>query len=356
MANTRELILLDEKDKKDYDEFLAKSDFKDILQSWEWGEIKSEFGWKPRRLAMVSNGKKEGVAQVLEKDFFLGFSILYIPRGPVIDWNDSEIVGDFLKLIRDLVQKDKSAGKPVFLRIESPAPTREGLRRAFEDNGFREYFKTVQPPATLLIDLTRTQDELFKGLRRTARNLVYRSEREGLAVESKDGEDITHADLKAFYNLYKVTGRRFSFPLRPFGQFELITEKMGRSGKIKFYTAKIKGSVLAHGIVAVLGDKAFYIWGGTGRNREYGKFFNYGYIWGMLKDLQSSGIRTFDFWGLGPTDDKNHPWYGFSLFKAAFDGRRFDYAPAFDLPLSGLYPFFKVLDRLMTPKYRATSS
>ena len=355
MISSREIILLDERDRADYEDFLEKSDFKDILQSWEWGEIKSGFGWKPQRLAMVNGLKKEGIVQVLEKRFFSGLSILYIPRGPVIDWIDPEAVSDFLRLINGFVRKQRGT-RPIFLRIESPAGAGEGLKRIFENSGFREYFKTVQPPTTLLIDLDRPQSELFKKLRRTARNLINRSEREGLVVESKSGKDVTQTDLKAFYNLYKITGRRFSFPLRTFSQFELIIEKMGRSGKIRFYTARIKGLVLAHGIVAVLGDRAFYIWGGTGRNKEYSKFFNYGYIWGMLKDLQASRIKTFDFWGLGPTDDKNHPWYGFSLFKTAFDGQRFEYVPAFDLPLSGLYPIFKTLDWIMTPKYRATSS
>lgn len=351
-----ELVVLDEKDREGYDGFLNRSDFRDILQSWEWGEIKSEFGWRPRRLAITNRGNTEGVFQLLEKDFAFNISIIYIPRGPVMDWADPTLIDDGLRLIVDFVKRNKKGGRPIFFRIEPPAAAGEKLRRIFKDNGFKEYFKSVQPPSTLLIDLGVAQDELFKSFRRTARNLIHRSEREGLIVGSKDGRAVGSNDLKAFYNLYRLTGRRFSFPLRPFRQFELIIEKMGRSGKIRFYTAKIKGLTLAHGIVAVLGDRAFYIWGGTARHGDYSKFFNYGYIWGMLKDLRASGIKTFDFWGLGPIDDKNHPWRGFSLFKTAFDGERLDYLPAFDLPLSGLYSFFKVLDKAMTPKYRATSS
>ena len=76
----------------------------------------------------------------------------------------------------------------------------------------------------------------------------------------------------------------------------------------------------------------------------------------MLKDLKRAGVEIFDFWGLGPEEDLNHPWRGFTLFKTAFDGRRFDYLGAFDLPVSILYPAFKMIDKLMTPKYRATSS
>ncbi len=356
MDNSREIKVLDDGDQQNYREFLDQADHKDILQSWEWGEVKSFFGWRPQRLAMIKNGVKEGVVQILEKEFFFNLSILYIPRGPVIDWTDSETIDGFLKLICSFVQNQRTGKKSVFLRIEPPAGTSKEVKEIFGKNGFREYFKTVQPPTTLLIDLSGSQEELFRRFRRTARNLIYRSEKEGLVIESKSGKEATETDLKAFYNLYKITGRRFSFPLRPLKQFELIIEKMGKSAMLRFYTARIKGLVLAHGIVAVLGDKAFYIWGGTGRHKEYSKFFNYGYIWGMLKDLQVSGIKTFDFWGLGPTDDKDHPWYGFSLFKTAFDGRRFDYLPAFDLPLSGFYPLFKIIDRIKTPKYRATSS
>lgn len=349
------LVAFEEKNRVEYAKFLHESDFKDVLQSWEWGAVKSGFNWKVKRFGIFSNKELKGIFQLMERTLPLGFSVFYIPRGPIIDWDDKELVEESLRLIKELARESANFKKTLFLRIEPPVKADPEMEKIFRESGFSEYFKSVQPPSTLLIDLTPSEETLLKKFRRTARNLIYRSQREGVVVEPLAAPEISKTDLMAFYNLYRTTGKRFSFPLRPFRQFELIVKEMGNAGMLKFYIAKAKGLTLAYGIVVLIKDRAFYIWGGTGRHERFSKFFNYGYIWGMLKDLKKSGVRVFDFWGLGPLE-KNHPWYGFSLFKTAFDGQRFNYLGAYDLPLSKLYPLFKFFDRIITPKYRATSS
>jgi len=351
-----EVIEFNNSGKDQYRQFLLKSEYKDILQSWEWGEVKSNFNWKAIRIGFFEENKLKGVSQILEKKLILGFSLLYVPRGPATNWDDLDLSRKVIESLKEFFISYKKSQRCFFLRLEPPAHRSSKLAEIFRKSGFKEYFKTVQPPSTLLIDLTPPKEELFKKLRRTARNLINRSEREGISLEVLRGGQITQENLKAFYNLYRLTGKRFSFSLRPFKQFKILLKEMAKTGNIRFYITKIKGLILAYGIVLVLGDKAFYIWGGTGRHDYYSKFFNYGYIWEMLMDLKNSNIKTFDFWGLGPDEDKSHPWYGFTLFKKAFNGQRFDYVGAFDLPMSKFYPLFKLADKIVTPKYRATSS
>lgn len=351
-----EIIKFNDNNKNQYTNFLLKSEYKDILQSWEWGEVKSNFNWKVSRVGFFEENKLKGICQTLEKKLLLGFSLFYVPRGPVINWSDLDLSHRIINSLKEFFTKNKKNQKYLFLRLEPPAPKNSKLAEIFRESGFRKYFKTVQPPSTLLIDLSQPKEELFGRLRRTARNLINRSEREGISLEVLSGKKITQDNLKAFYNLYRLTGKRFSFPLRPFKQFRVLLKETADLGNMRLYITKIKGLILAYGIVLILGDKAFYIWGGTGRHDYYSKFFNYGYIWEMLMDLKNSGVRTFDFWGLGPDEDKNHPWYGFTLFKTAFNGQRFDYGEAFDLPMSKFYSLFKLADKIITPKYRATSS
>ncbi|MBI4117319.1 MAG: peptidoglycan bridge formation glycyltransferase FemA/FemB family protein [Parcubacteria group bacterium] len=351
-----ETVVFDNKDRDRYNNFLLDSKCKDILQSWEWGEVKSKFNWRAERLGFFKESRLVGLAQVLERKLPLGFSLFYIPRGPVIDWQNHWLVEEAIAALKGYFSRKAKNSRILFLRLEPPVGNNEGLSAIFKDLGFKNYFKTVQPPSTLLIDLTHSEKDLLARFRRTARNLIHRSQKERMTVEALTGSQITSDYLKGFYNLYRSTGKRFSFPLRPYKQFLILKEVMGGSGMMRFYVAKIKGLILAYGIVLLCGEKAFYIWGGTGRHRDYSKFFNYGYIWGILKDLKITGIKTFDFWGLGPEKDFDHPWSGFTLFKTAFDGNRFNYSGAFDLPISGLYPLFKLADKIITPKYRATSS
>ena len=350
-----EIKIFSDKDKGRYNEFLFNSKYKDILQSWEWGEVKSKFKWRAERLGFFKNSQLVGTVQILERKLPFGFSLFYAPRGPVIDWQDLGLVKEIIPaLIHNFKQKSENK-KVLFLRLEPPAERNEALPAILKGCGLKEYFKTVQPPSTLLIDLTLSEDGLIKKFRRTARNLIHRSEKEGISLEVLTDGEVTSPALKGFYNFYRLTGKRFSFPLRPYKQFSILAKEMAESG-IRLYIAKIRGLVLAYGIVLFCKDRAAYIWGGTGRHKEYSKFFNYGYIWEMLKDLKKAGLKTFDFWGLGPEKEENHPWRGFTLFKTAFDGSRFDYVGAFDLPTSKFYPLFRFIDKIMTPKYRATSS
>ncbi len=350
-----EIVTFSEKDRNQYKDFLLESEYKNFLQSWEWGELKSRFNWQAQRIGFFKDNELRGIAQVLKRKLPLGFDLLYIPRGPIADWSDLDLINNLLDCLKDFFSKNKVSSKTLFLRLEPPVEENEKLAKILKQKGFSQYFKTVQPPSTLLIDLTMPEEQLFRSFRRTARNLINRSQREGMTVDALTANQVSQNDLKGFYNLYRLTGKRFSFPLRPFKQFALML-KVADLGMVRLYIAKIRGLILAYGIVIIMNDKAFYIWGGTTRHDYYSKFFNYGYIWEMLKDLKKLGVNTFDFWGLGPEDDKNHPWYGFTLFKRAFGGKRFDYLGAFDLPFSKFYPLFKLIDKIATPRYRATTS
>ena len=100
-----------------WNQFLSKHPNAHLLQTGEWGELKSAFGWKPVRL--VSG--EEGV-QILFRKLPLGFTVGYIPKFPVYSgaftfsqevWREVDSVckrnrAIFLKLEPDLWQDDES--------------------------------------------------------------------------------------------------------------------------------------------------------------------------------------------------------------------------------------------------------
>jgi lipid II:glycine glycyltransferase (peptidoglycan interpeptide bridge formation enzyme) len=38
------------------------------------------------------------------------------------------------------------------------------------------------------------------------------------------------------------------------------------------------------------------------------------------------GLKTYDFLGISPDNNKDHPWYGVTEFKLKFGGEKIDYA------------------------------
>ena len=59
----------------DWNHFISKYPNAHLLQTGEWGELKSAFGWKPVRIV---NG--EFGVQILFRKLPLGFTIAYIPK------------------------------------------------------------------------------------------------------------------------------------------------------------------------------------------------------------------------------------------------------------------------------------
>src|SRR5215211_5251566 len=59
----------------DWNEFLSKHPNSHLLQTGEWGELKSAFGWRPVRIVNGDMG-----VQILFRKLPLGFTIGYIPK------------------------------------------------------------------------------------------------------------------------------------------------------------------------------------------------------------------------------------------------------------------------------------
>ena len=62
----------------DWNQFLTQYPNAHLLQTGEWGELKSAFGWKPVR---VTNG--DAGVQILFRKLPLGFTVGYIPKANI---------------------------------------------------------------------------------------------------------------------------------------------------------------------------------------------------------------------------------------------------------------------------------
>ena len=84
----------------DWNQFLSQHPSAHLLQTGEWGELKSAFGWKPVRIITGNVG-----AQILFRKLPLGITIGYIPKGPVCDNALSAINDVFWKEINIACKK-----------------------------------------------------------------------------------------------------------------------------------------------------------------------------------------------------------------------------------------------------------
>ncbi|MGT2783918.1 aminoacyltransferase [Streptococcus merionis] len=83
---------------EEHDTFVKASNQANLLQSSNWAKIKDN--WGNERIGFYKNGQLVASASILIKPLPLGFTMLYIPRGPVMDYGDQDLVSFVIKSLK----------------------------------------------------------------------------------------------------------------------------------------------------------------------------------------------------------------------------------------------------------------
>ena len=106
---------------EEHDEFVKTSPQTNLLQSADWSKIKDN--WGNERLGVYQNHKLVAVASILIQPLPLGFTMLYIPRGPIMDYQNSELVAFMLQSIKTYAKSKRA----VFAKFDPSLFLRKGL-------------------------------------------------------------------------------------------------------------------------------------------------------------------------------------------------------------------------------------
>ena len=152
-------------------------------------------------------------------------------------------------------------------------------------------------------------------------------------------------DLDSFYELYKTTASRDGIGLHPLSYYKDLMERGAKAEKaeseaqktkITLYIASHEGEDLAAIITLFQEDEAIYLYGCSG-NKKRNLMPAYLVQWTAIRDAKAYGSKIYDFYGMPPTNDENHPMHGLYLFKTGFGGAEVHRPGSFDIPLSPLY-------------------
>jgi lipid II:glycine glycyltransferase (peptidoglycan interpeptide bridge formation enzyme) len=264
-----------------WDEFLL-SQQGHVLQSHAWGQLKARFGWKAERWARLDAGRLCAGAQVLSRTLLPGLRIAYVPRGPVSA--DSYFV-------KSLIESMRSAG--VFLFTLEPDWMREDPRNALlAEAGFLSSDESIQPPATIRVDLTRPAEAILAGMKPKWRYNIRLAERKGVLVRPG-----TAADLSNFYELILITAERDRFAVHPLAYYRSAFELLTQRDRARLFVAEYLGSVLAMIFVTSFGCEAIYLYGGSG-NRSRNVMPNHALHWAAMLWAKARGCEWYDLWGV----------------------------------------------------------
>ena len=302
-----------------FNEIVKKYPEANFLQSPEYGKmnellkdkaIQSDFDGKGHALMIVRNAKR---GRYLE-----------IPCGPLTDWNDKKAV----KAVFDEIIKTGKSEHCVFVRVRPQLRATENNLKLLADLGLKKSPMHLAAEHTVVLDLTKSEDELLADMRRQTRYEVRRSLKQGITVTKDDSEEI----FKEFHRVQSETAKRQGFV--PPNLNTLLAEREAFKGNINIYVAKTAESEpIAYGMIIKSGKEGdYYEAASTDLNRKLPGA--YALLWQAIKDLKAEGYERFNLWGIAPPNQPNHRYAGVTTFKTGFGGEVVEYVPAHDIVLS----------------------
>lgn len=91
---------------QEHDDFVTAHPQANLLQSSAWAQIKDN--WANERLGFYKDDHLVAAASILIKPLPLGMTMLYIPRGPIMDYSDKELLAFVLASLKKFAKEKKA--------------------------------------------------------------------------------------------------------------------------------------------------------------------------------------------------------------------------------------------------------
>ncbi|HSX58007.1 MAG TPA: peptidoglycan bridge formation glycyltransferase FemA/FemB family protein [Candidatus Saccharimonadales bacterium] len=332
-------------DKDFWNNFLTQSQNPTFLQSWEFGDFYLSINKKIWRLGESEGKKLQSICLLVKQETKLG-SFLYSPGGPIVT---KESLQTLIEKAKEIATEEQVS----FVRFD-PRIVANEVEEEFKKLGLVEASGFTQPQTSLLLDLTKTEEELRHGLSESTRYNVGWVTRQGLRVEVSQKDE----EIEIFLRLLEETSARQNFSLtgeKDYYKKQFLTLK--KEGLTKLYLTyepeKDGKEVLAAAIVVTFGKMTTYLHAASSSKSPKLRA-PYLQQWQIIMDAKNSGSEVYDFWGIAKSDSKSDPWAGVTSFKKSFGGEMVTYEKPFDLALSNKYHLDKIIERarLFKRKFR----
>ena len=285
-----------------WDAFVKLHPHSSLLQTAVWARLKSRFGWTSKRVTIKEEGQIVAGAQMLFKSYAWGMiKIAYVPHGPLVDWHNKELVELLFNQLDTAAWQDRAAilkMEPLLWSDEFSPADWDSLNTA---NGNVSPTDSIQPPRTVRIDITKTEEEILAAMKQKTRYNIRLSAKKGVTVRRG-----TKHDLNAFYQMMFMTGNRNEFGVHDKEYYEVAFNQFNEfaKGSVALFIAEHNDKPLAGVMAFAWGKQGSYLYGAS--NTEGRELMpTYGVQWEAMKWAKAQGCEFYDMWGV-PDYDRDH--------------------------------------------------
>ena len=306
----------------EWDALLADCPSAHILQSSAWGKLKAAFGWECLRLISERAEQRVG-AQLLFRSLPAGWTVAYIPKGPVSRDLDPLTLADFTQtwdILGAEIDEACRRKRAVFLKVEPDLASESHASSA--PLGFQLSSHAIQPPRTILVDLSGTEDDLLGRMKQKTRYNLRLAQKKGIKVAQS-------AEISSFYQLMQVTGQRDTFAVHSQAYFQRAYDRFSPTKQCKLLLADFEGELLGGIMVFTQGQRAWYLYGASANQRRE-LMAPYLLQWEAMRWARANGCTEYDLWGVPDASEaeleaqfasRADGLWGVYRFKRGFGGR-----------------------------------
>jgi lipid II:glycine glycyltransferase (peptidoglycan interpeptide bridge formation enzyme) len=199
----------------------------------------------------------------------------------------------------------------------------EELAGAFDvpPDGFSPAIQNIQPPRTIVIDITGKESEILARMKQKTRYNIRLAQKRGVVVAPSQ-------DLVLFHWLMQETGKRDGFGVHSQEYYQKAYDLFHPLGKCELFLASYQGQPIAALMVFAQGNTAWYFYGASSDlYRELMSTYLLQFeamLWARAK-----GCSNYDLWGVPDAElealedgflQKKDGLWGVYRFKRGFGG------------------------------------
>jgi peptidoglycan pentaglycine glycine transferase (the first glycine) len=343
-----------------WNSIIAKLPNPHFLQTYEWGQVKAKYGWEPIYVVWDKQGnmqvEKDVIRlssfvfppsaalilkrQILRNGFAARLSILYLPKGPLLDWTNEALRNRALDDLQSFARKQGA----IFLKMDPDVVLGTGIPNNQDDaldnggqavmselkrRGWGYASDQIQFKNTVLIHLNPSEEEILGRMKQKTRYNIRLAERKGVSVRVG-----TKDDLPILYKMYAETSVRDGFVIRDEGYYQTVWNLFMNSSDptCEPLIAQINGEAVASIFVFYFARRAYYVYG-MSRDAHREKMPTYLLQWEAMRRAKAKGCSVYDLWGAPDVFNESDSLWGVYRFKEGFGGKvirtlgAWDFAP-----------------------------
>ncbi len=291
-------------DREAYEQWLTHHPHGSLWQSLKWEAYQRALGRDTRIYVAEESGEIVASALIIIDRTTGGFSTWECPRGPVVSDERFAASG---KLIETIIQ-DAKAEQCITLFMSPPISLTANRLQLTASN------RHIHPQATLILDLTLSDDQLLAQMHPKGRYNIKVAKKEGVTVEKS-------TDIDIFYSLLQATGSRDGFRIHSKAHYARFVDALPSSFLL---IAKYAEKPIA-GLLGVTWNGTGVYYYGASSSEHRNLMAPYLLQWEALHLCKASGCTTYDLLGIDSPSQPPTAWKGVTEFKYKFGGSVVEY-------------------------------